>query len=363
MFALRRGLALVLGQDNTLQGLHAELEASSVPVTYAQCRACPDPCDEGHEAYPKFDVDMESHMLGTVRPYRRQIVISTGQSDWDREITHTHGSLAAYLSQVEHKGTTKERRPSVVSLPRSPPLDSILLRQKELGTIVNANPPPPTAPGVFNAEDAKKISILNGSHSTLCEDPERETILIFPDYKMVTEVPRSLEGAQNLWNTAIDPQLGLGGDLLQKSPLIRSHKKRDKRCSIAAIKLEHAFSQSLESKGWTVDTQLEHPIDDPLEDFGGTEEEQEANVVRQLQDLQGTRSALIVRNSHIGGHRYAGNCIIYTPQGAGVWYGRVSTHEVEAIVNNTIEEGMVLPKLLRGGVNISRPGCSSLHDW
>lgn len=49
MFALRRGLALVLGQDNSLPRLHDELEASSVPLTYAQCRACPDPCDEGEQ--------------------------------------------------------------------------------------------------------------------------------------------------------------------------------------------------------------------------------------------------------------------------------------------------------------------------
>jgi (2Fe-2S) ferredoxin len=54
---------------------------------------------------------------------------------------------------------------------------------------------------------------------------------------------------------------------------------------------------------------------------------------------------------------------IYTPQGSGIWYGRVSPHEVESIVTNTLEEGMILPALLRGGVNISRPGCKSLNDW
>lgn len=148
-----------------------------------------------------------------------QIVISTGKADWDREITHTHGSLAAYLSQVESTSKPcKERRPSVVSLPRSPPLDSILLRQKELGTIVGTSPPPPSAPGVFNSEDAKRISILNGSHNTICEDPDLETILVFPDFKLVSEVPRSLDGAQNLWDSSVDPKLGLAGALLEKSP-------------------------------------------------------------------------------------------------------------------------------------------------
>ena len=54
---------------------------------------------------------------------------------------------------------------------------------------------------------------------------------------------------------------------------------------------------------------------------------------------------------------------IYTPQGATVWYGRVTPHEVEAIVEHTIIGGLVLPSLLRGGANISRPGCSTLNDW
>lgn len=71
-----------------------------------------------------------------------------------------------------------------------------------------------------------------------------------------------------------------------------------------------AFTQTLESKGWTVDTQLEHPMDEPLEDFVGSPEEQEENIIRRLQKLQDAKKALIIRNSHIGGHRYAGNCIV-----------------------------------------------------
>ena len=54
---------------------------------------------------------------------------------------------------------------------------------------------------------------------------------------------------------------------------------------------------------------------------------------------------------------------IHTPQGSSVWYGRVTPHEVESIVENTIIKGLVLPPLLRGGLNISRPGCISLLDW
>ena len=62
-----------------------------------------------------------------------------------------------------------------------------------------------------------------------------------------------------------------------------------------------------------------------------------------------------------------GNVIIYTPQGpsagTGIWYGRVSPHEVPSVVKHTILEGNVLPSLLRGGVNLNREAGKSLLDW
>ena len=54
---------------------------------------------------------------------------------------------------------------------------------------------------------------------------------------------------------------------------------------------------------------------------------------------------------------------INTPQGASVWYGRVTPHEVDAIVRETILGGRVLPALLRGGMNLARPGNKTLNDW
>jgi len=54
---------------------------------------------------------------------------------------------------------------------------------------------------------------------------------------------------------------------------------------------------------------------------------------------------------------------IYTPRGAGVWYGRVTPHEVESIVKYTIIGGKVLPTILRGGVDLTSHGKMSLYDW
>ena len=65
--------------------------------------------------------------------------------------------------------------------------------------------------------------------------------------------------------------------------------------------------------------------------------------------------------SHIGGHKWAGNAVIYLPPdyrlpngqrsplaGKGIWYGRVAPRHVEGIVSETIHKGRVIEELLRG---------------
>ena len=54
---------------------------------------------------------------------------------------------------------------------------------------------------------------------------------------------------------------------------------------------------------------------------------------------------------------------INMPTGAAVWYGRVTPHEVDAIVRETVIGGKVLPALLRGGLNLCHPGRGGLNDW
>ena len=76
----------------------------------------------------------------------------------------------------------------------------------------------------------------------------------------------------------------------------------------------------------------------------------------------GARVGLI---SHIGGHKFAGNVIVYIPPGLksyddsdvphplaghGIWYGRVEPKHVEGIVQETIKKGNVIKELFRGGI-------------
>ena len=70
----------------------------------------------------------------------------------------------------------------------------------------------------------------------------------------------------------------------------------------------------------------------------------------------GARVGLI---SHVGGHKFAGNVIIYIPPsmianrlaGKGIWYGRVGPSHVEGIIVETIVKGRVVGELFRGGID------------
>jgi (2Fe-2S) ferredoxin len=77
--------------------------------------------------------------------------------------------------------------------------------------------------------------------------------------------------------------------------------------------------------------------------------------------------------SHVGGHKFAGNVIIYMPpgperthaeneepeqrektlelKGTGLWYGRVGPENIAGIVEETIINGRIIADLFRGGVS------------
>jgi len=55
--------------------------------------------------------------------------------------------------------------------------------------------------------------------------------------------------------------------------------------------------------------------------------------------------------SHVGGHKYAGNMVMYRPDWKqGVWYGRVLLDDLDAIVRETILGGKIIEKHWRGGL-------------
>jgi len=135
---------------------------------------------------------------------------------------------------------------------------------------------PRQAAGLFRTSDSTKVSVLNGSIRSISDNDDNESVLVFPDFKVVTQVQSTVQGAQDLWDSSLDPSVSRTGAFLEKSQLktwvlpyscvillcesvgcsrfllsshlcrftyrgysIGSHRKRDNRCGISAPKLEH----------------------------------------------------------------------------------------------------------------------------
>lgn len=129
---------------------------------------------------------------------------------------------------------------------------------------------------------------------------------------------------------------------IQHSPtvLICGHGGRDIRCGVMAPALETEFQRILQSHGFTSAGSDSTTVDGP----------NHANI------------GLI---SHVGGHKYAGNVIVYIPPemkmgasaephplaGKGIWYGRVEPKHVQGIVNEMILGGRVVTDHFRGGID------------
>ncbi|RDY09957.1 hypothetical protein CR513_05588 [Mucuna pruriens] len=77
------------------------------------------------------------------------------------------------------------------------------------------------------------------------------------------------------------------------------------------------------------------------------------NKLNEEIELRGLKDQISVTGcAHIGGHKYAGNVIIYCPGADGKimghWYGYVTPNDVPALLDQHIAKGVVIQQLLRG---------------
>lgn len=115
-------------------------------------------------------------------------MISTGKSDWEKEVTEAKNSLAFNLNDV-HGDRIK----------------------KVTNKTSDWDTPTGGTPGIFHGDSSSRLAILNGSHRTTSESATKNTVLIFPDYKLATEVDSSVTGAEALWEQTITPAVGRAG--------------------------------------------------------------------------------------------------------------------------------------------------------
>ncbi|KAL0082308.1 Sucrase/ferredoxin-like-domain-containing protein [Phycomyces blakesleeanus] len=284
-FYLRKGLSF-LGVEDKSAYPPAELLADD------DCLSCQDPCAE-HKPYPSsLKIDQNLPLVGSVKPYGRHIIISTGKSDWPSKIEKDTGSLAHALRIAEDKQPTQLRNfvtnASLVATESSVPNGHDVVVLPDNIYLSNVTPE--------NALDFWEIFI--NTPLPLGENPEK------PNYEQAAS--KGITVKQNPYESMI---------------MICSHRKRDKACGITAPILADEFEHILRDK-----------------DISET----------------GPGSIVVWMVSHVGGHKYAGNVICYTQQGTcGVWYGRVATCDCNPIIEETILKGKIIKELYRGSMDHS----------
>lgn len=143
--------------------------------------------------------------------------------------------------------------------------------------------------------------------------------------------------------------------------LICGHSGRDMRCGVIGPVLRAEFEKALPRSGVEVRT---GPV--VVNDAA----EGDVRALQAPSEPKGDsprRTARVGLISHIGGHKFAGNVIVYIPPamktdsgephplaGSGIWYGRVEPRHVEGVVNETILKGRVIADLFRGGIKPNR---------
>lgn len=140
--------------------------------------------------------------------------------------------------------------------------------------------------------------------------------------------------------------------------LICGHGERDKRCGVMGPVLREEFEVGLGREGFEV-------LKGPVECEHGVEGEDGERLVSEEEGKSKKKlTAKVGLISHIGGHKFAGNVIVYIPPsqrggdgnihplaGSGIWYGRVEPRHVEGILKETLREGRVVNDMFRGGIN------------
>lgn len=340
-------------------------------------QTCPSPtcqCAATPELPEGLPIDHKTNINGLISNYAQHVLICTGKHDWPSKIEEENSgdNLAADLKELIGRGgvyNDVSLRCPCTSVPSLLPKVFLLLTES-----------------TASFQPFHNISPLNASFpSTPSPRPEVQTTsaYILPAFKYVPFLPRvsfdSVEGLVKGYllpeklHPAHDGESPIHRDRLTRKPayqallpgvrdvedvvvLICGHGGRDMRCGVMGPALRDEFRARLPEAGVEV---LEGPVEVQLGQETGAIEGGGGGAAQERK----ASSARVGLISHIGGHKFAGNVIVYLPPGMkgedgakhplaghGVWYGRVEPKHVQGLVRETVLRGNVIAELFRGGI-------------
>jgi len=228
--------------------LASRLSEAGVPVDQSDCATCDLPCPPdsdagtgpeviwGGRSYEEYvldrygelgslpegiDTDWESELAGSATGGTgRVVVISTGKSDWERDHTVSLPPSVrlrdeADMGQDEKDGFAHQLYKHIQSLPPGtfarPEKEPYDPRPQPISAfILPASLPPPSTP-TSSGQIRESPSLYSSSLISQSDNPSDQTVLVFPDWKVVHEVENSREGARGLYEGSLEGGLGRAG--------------------------------------------------------------------------------------------------------------------------------------------------------
>jgi hypothetical protein len=183
---------------------------------------------------------------------------------------------------------------------------------------------------------ARKNEIPRKTRFTICEgrdgtETSNGDVLIFPDmirYKGLTHFDVDTFAEEVIvkdteWLSG-NPEILTGSHIF-----VCAHTSRDRRCGVCGPALIRRLREDIESRG-----------------------------------LKGHVS--VSPCSHVGGHKYAGNLIIYGPNAdgevTGHWYGYVTPDDVPILLDQHIGKGEIIDRLWRGQMGLTEEEQEKAHQ-
>ncbi|OJJ43743.1 hypothetical protein ASPZODRAFT_102456 [Penicilliopsis zonata CBS 506.65] len=313
-----------------------------VPPPFPVTKTCPEPsctCPPTPALPEGLPIDHDQPLNGTMAAYTQQILVCTGQKDWTSRIENDGenqgwGELVRGLKRLMGRGGKY-----------ADPYNNVLVTNSSFPSAENASSSSPVA-SAFLFPSFKYIRNIPVN----LQSPEEQKGLDLSTFVRAYLLPEQIHAMNSSLPPSRQAELTRSPELqldfpeiidIKHSPtiLICSHGGRDMRCGVMAPALETEFRRVLDMRGFSSDSTKPSVIDGP-------------------------RHANIGLISHIGGHKYAGNVIIYIPPGMtvsdstmhplagkGIWYGRIEPKHVDGLVQETILGGKVVADHFRGGIS------------
>jgi len=288
-----------------------------------------------------LEIDHNKPLNGTMAAYAEQVLICTGQSDWKSRIEEENDddNLAADIKELMGRGGVY-----------SDPFHNVVITNSSF---------PHSKPGRSQLQTTSAYILPSFKYVPFLPRTSFDTVqALVKGFLLPKKLNSAHDGLSPIHKDRLlrrtEYQSALFGvrDVEDVLVLICGHGGRDMRCGILGPLLEAEFESALKMKDVGVlkgSVQVESGKDETPK-IEGTSEELNTTA----------RISLI---SHIGGHKFAGNVIIYIPPmlktvsgephalaGCGIWYGRVEPKHVEGIVQETILHGKVIADMFRGGI-------------